>query len=165
VPELDGWLDVLRGELGRDRIELGELVVLGADAKLAAIRAERGGRTELRRRLAERVRSGSVPVSLKAAEDHDELIEELLALPQIRVDEEIERRAADAQRSWPVQDTTACPRRPDPRRQDRPPLRKRLARFSRHALMGLTGRHLNQGLRNRIKALHGGTPTGRRPAA
>ncbi len=31
--------------------------------------------------------------------------------------------------------------------------------------MGLTGRHLNQGLRNRIKALHSGTPTGRRPPA
>jgi len=43
--------------------------VLGADAKLAAIRAERGGRAELRRRLADRVRSGTLPVSLEAAEE------------------------------------------------------------------------------------------------
>ena len=36
--------------------------------------------------------------SARSADDHDELIEELLALPQIRIDEETERRAIDAQR-------------------------------------------------------------------
>jgi predicted nucleic acid-binding protein len=36
--------------------------------------------------------------SARSAGDHDELIEELLALPQIRIDEETERRAVDAQR-------------------------------------------------------------------
>lgn len=36
--------------------------------------------------------------SARSAEDHDELIDELLALPQIPIDEEIERRAVDAQR-------------------------------------------------------------------
>jgi hypothetical protein len=69
TPPVQAALDELRGELGSDRVELGELVVLGADAKLAAIRAEREGRTELRRRLADRVRSGIVPVSLEAAEE------------------------------------------------------------------------------------------------
>jgi len=69
TPPVQAALDELRGELGSDRVELGELVVLGADAKLAAIRGEREGRTELRRRLADRVRSGTVPVSLKAAEE------------------------------------------------------------------------------------------------
>ena len=69
TPPVQAALDELRDELGSDRVELGELVVLGADAKLAAIRAEREGRTELRRRLADRVRSGTVPVSLEAAEE------------------------------------------------------------------------------------------------
>lgn len=35
--------------------------------------------------------------STRSASDHAELIEELLALPQIGIDEEIERRAIDAQ--------------------------------------------------------------------
>jgi hypothetical protein len=69
TPPVQAALDELRGELGSDRIELGELVVLGVDAKLAEIRAERGGRTELRQRLADRVRSGNVPVSLESAEE------------------------------------------------------------------------------------------------
>lgn len=62
-------LDELRGELGSDRIELGELVVLGAGAKLAELRAEREGGAALRRRLADRVRSREVPVSRAAAEE------------------------------------------------------------------------------------------------
>jgi predicted nucleic acid-binding protein len=36
--------------------------------------------------------------STRSAGDHDELIDELLALPQIRIDEEIEQRTVDAQR-------------------------------------------------------------------
>lgn len=36
--------------------------------------------------------------SARNAEDHDELAEELLALPQVRIGEEVERRAVDAQR-------------------------------------------------------------------
>lgn len=36
--------------------------------------------------------------SARNADDHDELIEELLALPFLSMDEEIERRAIDAQR-------------------------------------------------------------------
>ena len=35
--------------------------------------------------------------SARSAGDHSELVEELLALPTIRIDEEIERRAVDAQ--------------------------------------------------------------------
>lgn len=69
TPPVQATLDELREELGSDRISLGELVVLGANAKLAAMRAERGGKMELRRRLADRVRSGAVPVSLEAAEE------------------------------------------------------------------------------------------------
>ena len=43
--------------------------MLGAGAKLAALRAERGGEAALRRRLADRVRSRELPVSLEAAEE------------------------------------------------------------------------------------------------
>jgi hypothetical protein len=68
-PAVKAALEELQSELGDDRIELGELVVLGADAKLTALRAEREGGEALRRRLAERIRSGSLPVSREAAED------------------------------------------------------------------------------------------------
>jgi uncharacterized membrane protein len=62
-------LDELRAELGRDRIELAELVVLGAREKLAQLRARRGAQQALRRRLAQRVRNRRIPVDLDAAED------------------------------------------------------------------------------------------------
>lgn len=62
-------LDALRRELGTDRIELGELVVLGADVKLAALRAERGETAALRKRLADRVRARQVEVDLNAANE------------------------------------------------------------------------------------------------
>lgn len=62
-------LDELRRELGTDRVALGELVVLGAEAKLNALRASRDGDDVLRRRLADRVRSRSLPVDVQAADD------------------------------------------------------------------------------------------------
>ncbi len=62
-------LDELRRELGTDRIELGELVVLGADVKLAALRAQRDDTTALRRRLASRVRARSLRVDVDAADE------------------------------------------------------------------------------------------------
>jgi hypothetical protein len=68
TPPVQAALDELRRELGTDRVELGELVVLGAGAKLASIRAEREGEAALRRRLADRVRSRSASVDVDAAE-------------------------------------------------------------------------------------------------
>lgn len=68
TPPVAAALDQLRRELGTDRVELGELVVLGAAAKLTAIRAERDNAAGLRRRLADRVRSRSLPVDVQAAE-------------------------------------------------------------------------------------------------
>jgi hypothetical protein len=67
TPPVQEALDALRRELGTDRIELGELVVLGADVKLAALRAERDDTVALRKRLANRVRARQVGVDLDAA--------------------------------------------------------------------------------------------------
>lgn len=69
TPPVQNALDELRRELGTDRVELGELVVLGADAKLTALRAQREGGAALRRRLADRVRSRDVPVDREAADE------------------------------------------------------------------------------------------------
>lgn len=69
TPPVQAALDELRRELGSDRLELGELVVLGAGAKLAKLRAERDDAAALRRRLADRVRAGTTPVDRRAAEE------------------------------------------------------------------------------------------------
>jgi hypothetical protein len=61
-------LDELRRELGSDRVELGELVVLGASARLAAVRAERQGDAASRRRLADRLRARDTLVDRDAAD-------------------------------------------------------------------------------------------------
>ena len=45
-----------------ERVELGELVILGAREKAARLRAERVDVTKRRRELAERIRQGDVPV-------------------------------------------------------------------------------------------------------
>jgi hypothetical protein len=69
TPPVEAALDELRGELGTERVELGELVVLGARAKLAALRAQHAGDAALRRRLADRVRSRAVLVDREAADE------------------------------------------------------------------------------------------------
>lgn len=68
TPPVEAALEELRRELGTERVELAELVVLGAAAKLASIRAERDADAGLRRRLADRIRSRSLPVDVGAAE-------------------------------------------------------------------------------------------------
>jgi len=61
-------LDQLRAQMGSDaRIELGELVILGAQEKLARLRAERDGTAARRRRLADMIRRGDSPVDPAAA--------------------------------------------------------------------------------------------------
>ena len=70
TPPVQAALDELRQELGTERIQLGELVVLGANAKLAELRAERDDRVARRRRLADRIRSRQLPaVDREAAEE------------------------------------------------------------------------------------------------
>ena len=63
-------MDELRDELGEGRPDLSELVILGANAKLAQLRAERTNLAERRRELADRVRRGDLPlVDVEAADE------------------------------------------------------------------------------------------------
>jgi len=69
TPPVQAALDELRGELGGERIDLGELVILGAHQKVAQLRAERDDAASRRRRLAERIRRRDVPVDVAAADE------------------------------------------------------------------------------------------------
>lgn len=69
TPPVQEALDELRAALGGERVELGELVILGAQEKLARVRAEREDTSALRRRLAERVRRRDIPADRAAADE------------------------------------------------------------------------------------------------
>jgi hypothetical protein len=55
TPPVQAALDELRDALGGERVEMGELVTLGAQEKLARLRAERDDTAAVRRRLATRL--------------------------------------------------------------------------------------------------------------
>lgn len=67
TPRVQAALDELREEMGSDRLELGELVVLGARQQLHRLRADRSEGADLRRRLADRVRARTLAVDPAAA--------------------------------------------------------------------------------------------------
>jgi hypothetical protein len=69
TPPVRAALDELRGELGGERIEFSELLILGAQEKLARLRAEREGVAEKRARLADRIRRRDLPVDPVAADE------------------------------------------------------------------------------------------------
>lgn len=69
TPPVQAALDELRRELGTDRVEIGELVILGASAKLAGLREGREEQAALRRRLADRVRARTTRVDRRAADE------------------------------------------------------------------------------------------------
>lgn len=69
TPPVAAAFDALRRELGRERLDLAEIAVLGAEAKLERVRRERSDRAALRSRLAERIRTGSVPGDPDAADE------------------------------------------------------------------------------------------------
>ena len=62
-------LDELRDELGGERIEFSELLILGAQEKLARLRGEREGIADRRARLADRIRRRDLPLDAAAAEE------------------------------------------------------------------------------------------------
>ncbi len=69
TPPVQAALDELRQALGDDRVEMGELVILGAREKLARVREERDDTAALRRRLADRVRRRQIPAERTAADE------------------------------------------------------------------------------------------------
>lgn len=69
TPPVRAALDELRRELGDARVNLGELVILGAREKLLRLRLADARRRALRRSLADRVRTGTVPADLAAADE------------------------------------------------------------------------------------------------
>ena len=69
TPPVQAALDELRGELGDAKLELGELVILGAHQKVAQLRAEREGTAARRQQLADRIRRRDIPADLVAAEE------------------------------------------------------------------------------------------------
>ena len=69
TPPVKAALDELREQLGDARIEIGELVVLGAREKVAQLRADREDTASRRRALAERVRRRDLPVDRAAADE------------------------------------------------------------------------------------------------
>ena len=69
TPPVQAALNDLRAALGDDRVEMSELVILGAREKLARIREEREGTAMLRRRLADRVRKRDIPADPAAADE------------------------------------------------------------------------------------------------
>jgi hypothetical protein len=69
TPPVQAALDELRAEVGDARIELGELVILGARQKVAQLRAQRDETTARRRQLAERIRRRGIPADRSAADE------------------------------------------------------------------------------------------------
>lgn len=70
TPPVQAALDELRGEMGSDRIPLGELVILGAGVKLEELRSLRDDKAARRERLVERVRNREIPgIDLEAARE------------------------------------------------------------------------------------------------
>ncbi len=69
TPKVQEALDRLRGELGEDRLDLGELVVLGADEKLTRLRSEGERSRVARAQIADWIRSGELPVDPESADE------------------------------------------------------------------------------------------------
>jgi hypothetical protein len=69
TPSVQAALDELRREQGEDRVELGELVILGAREKTSQLRSQREDASVRRRRLADRIRRRDIPADRTAADD------------------------------------------------------------------------------------------------
>lgn len=68
TPPIEEALDELRAALGSERIDFGELVVIGARAKARELRGDSVAGRRARSRLADSVRVRSIPVDVEAAD-------------------------------------------------------------------------------------------------
>ncbi len=69
TPRVKQALDPLRAELDRERLDLGELVVLGAEAKLAELATASDTSNRKLEQLAERIRRRELDVDPQLAEE------------------------------------------------------------------------------------------------
>jgi len=69
TPKVKEALDALRAESNGERVDLAELVVLGAREKVSRLRTERGDRKARVRRLTDRIRRGEVNLDPALAEE------------------------------------------------------------------------------------------------
>ncbi len=69
TPDVKSALDPLRAELNGERLDLTELVVLGAQTKLASLRAAQEDREVKLKRLAEKIRRRELDVDPALADE------------------------------------------------------------------------------------------------
>jgi hypothetical protein len=69
TPRVKAVLDPLRAEVGQDRLDWGELVVLGAEEKMRQIRSSRAQGESLRQAEARRIREQLGDVDIAAADE------------------------------------------------------------------------------------------------
>ncbi len=62
-------LDALRRETGQHKVDMAELVILGAQAKLRQVRQGRDDERAARERLASMIRGRTIPVDVEAADE------------------------------------------------------------------------------------------------
>ena len=69
TPRVREALDELRGAMGRERIDFGELTILGAQTKLRDLRERGAAAKAARERLAREIREGATDVDVRAADE------------------------------------------------------------------------------------------------
>lgn len=69
TPPVEEALDELRTALGSERIDFAELVIVGARVKARELRGDGAAGRRARSRLAESVRSRSIPIDVEAADE------------------------------------------------------------------------------------------------
>jgi hypothetical protein len=70
TPQVQEALDELRAQLGNDRVPMGEIVILGARAKVAELKEGADQQTMLRKRAADRIRERrALPIDIEAVDE------------------------------------------------------------------------------------------------
>jgi hypothetical protein len=69
TPPVQEALDNLRAVMGIDRLPLSEILILGAETRLAELREEEASKSDRVRRLADRIRAREPLADLEAAEE------------------------------------------------------------------------------------------------